>query len=84
MSFTEWLRGNFWTLAGVAVIMAVVVLDLMTVQTKIHDKLVECNDYWRDRVEDICPMAANGDYESGKVDIFDTPLVPNLTGIIPQ
>lgn len=64
--YSNWVKKNYFTLFGIIIILCIVWYDVATVQSKIKKEVDNCNAYYEDALEKVCPHVL-GKYENTMV-----------------
>lgn len=57
--FNNWVKKNWFTVVAIFIILGITIYDVATVQTEKTKLLKQCNEYWFNQVERVCPVLSN-------------------------
>ena len=56
LKFNDWCRKNMFTIIAIAIIIGLVIYDYATIQKDKQELLNQCNEFWFNQVERVCPI----------------------------
>jgi len=57
--FNEWVKKNGFTVIGIFIIAAICIYDVATVHVEKNKLVNQCNEYWFNQVQTVCPVLTN-------------------------
>ena len=57
--FNEWVIKNWFTVFGILIILGITLYDVATVHVEKNKLVNQCNEYWFNQVQTVCPVLTN-------------------------